>query len=180
MKVRVTGSLSDNIVPVFLLALFIMAVWMSFGFSPRARLAPLFISSCCVVFVALDLLLQNVSIVRDRPGSRPVDAEATGSGPMDTETVLEETSGRPVLHSSVNAILVVLCPFFVAVIAVGLVPGAMLFIFGYLMLVAKSGVVPAIGYVLAAYIIIELLFVNLLGVLMYYGVFGLQIPYVSG
>ena len=178
-----TGQRADLIAVLVMLAVFLAATWMSWGFSPKARLAPLFVSACCVVFVLVDLLPRFMGRHRDTAPVTPADTEMALTAPSlapDPAHGESGPSGQPLVHSSLNAILTMLAPFVVLVFIVGLLPAALLFIFAYIRLVGNATLLSAALYAVLTFLAIWTLFVGLLGVFMYRGVFDLYIPFISG
>ena len=174
----------DFIAVLVVFAVFVVAAWMSWGFSPKARLAPFFISASCVVILLLEILPRLFG----RRAAAPVAVETeTGADPVahiiaeDLGVPRESTpSAHPARHSSVNAMLTMLLPFVVLVFLIGVLPASLAFIFLYIRFVAKGSVLSAGVYAVSTFLVIWSLFAGLLGLFMYRGVFGLYIPFISG
>ncbi len=177
MQVKYVGKLADNIAALVMLALFSYMAWESMGFESKARLAPLFISLSCAGFMLIELVVQNVELVTERSLERA--RQKAVATPL-SEVEYEEASSPPILHSSMRSMAVVLLPFFVGALLLGLLPAAFLYIFGYVRFIAKAPIAVAVGYAAGTFIVVRLLFVDALGVNMYDGILGLWIPYISG
>jgi hypothetical protein len=170
---------ADLVAVLVVFTVLVIATWLSWGFSPKARLAPFFIAASCTVFLLIDLvprLLGRSRAATDDEGD-PV-AAAVGVTPA-VHGEFAPPAKAP-MHSSVNAILTMLAPFVGLVFLIGILPASLVFIFGYIRLVAKSTYLSAAIYAVLTFLVLRMLFVGLLGIFMYRGVFGLYIPFISG
>lgn len=188
MQAQVQKQEREDLIAVLVVfAVFLAAAWMSWGFTPKARLAPLFVSASCIVIMLTELVMRFVRHQASR--QHDSESELVGSDTRDLATRLADeadeaeptSSGSPSpSSSSITAILTMLAPFVALIFLVGILPAAPIFIFFYILLVAKSSVLSSAVYAILTHLVIWSLFVGLLGLYMYRGVFDLYIPFISG
>lgn len=189
-----TGGVSavarENIVAATLLLLFVFL--LTFGWATligRARLVPLPVAAAAAVAVLLQLILQNTRLRigvggndgtgRAKPaadayaspdGAAAGDSDATaplrGESEAEGMSAAEKTQRSPLI----GMLLVFCCVGLILLI--GILPAVFLYICGYLAGVARLSLRIAVSAAALGVFVLYMLFVVLLRVQMYSGVFG--------
>ena len=128
----------DNLVGVIVLAVFLVLLYLTFGYSARARLVPLPVAVLGVILAVAQLLWQNFRSV-DELRINPLDlvgspripeaASATGSGIPVAPPSQTEVKRKPGGELGAFGLLVILLAL---VYGVGPLPAVFLFTAGYL------------------------------------------------
>ena len=162
----------ENLVGVIVLAVFVVMLYLTFGYSSRARLVPLPVCILGIILAVAQLIWQNLRSVDelrvnflDVVGSGAIKTPATGpSGGSElapsasTEVNEERKPGGELSALGLIVIMVVL------VFVIGPLPSVFLFTAGYLALTRHCSLARAILYALVCAVILYGLFGFALGV----------------
>ena len=163
----------ENLVGVIVLAVFLVMLYLTFGYSSRARLVPLPVCILGIILAAAQLLWQNlrsadelrVSFL-DVFGSRgaiktPTAAPQAGSGPVQPQSTEVDVTRKPGGELSAFGIIAILLAL---VFVVGPLPSVFIFTAGYLALTRHCSLARAILYAFLCATILYGLFGFALGV----------------
>lgn len=161
----------ENLVAVVLLLLFAGFLIVGMGYSPKARLVPVPLAIASMVLTGLQLILQNVK--RDfKLNVDTMELFAKQSAEEDAEEEAESTEKKSTARKELAGFGLVLA-FLGLVLAVGMFPALLLYIFGYFILIGKEKWLKSLIYSVATTGVLYFLFVSLLQVPTYQGLFEL-------
>lgn len=161
--------MQDNIVALVLLAIFCGFLYLSFNYSPKARLVPVPIATASIILILVQLYIQNFARNFDLhvdPSKlfKTSNAEAAISSTETKKTTVKKQGGGKEIVG-----LGVVLLFLALVLLIGILPGVFLFIVGYMILIGKQKWYKALIYTTICEVVIYLLFVMMLKVQMYEG-----------
>lgn len=166
----------ENIVAVLLLGFFLVVLYTSLGFSPRARLVPVPISALAILLLLFQIFWQNyrpaeelnvdlLDVLTGR-SNNPETAPEIKAKPADIQEqkVKESEDWRRILISlGFVAILVAL------VLLAGPIPAIFVFTFGYFIVSGHLKPLKAAIYTLTFTVAIYLIFFVVLKIQLYHG-----------
>lgn len=163
----------ENIVACAILAVLLVVIWMSLDYGPRARMVPLPVAIFGVVLVLIQLVWQNLPRSRElsidlvRAITRRSEGEIAPVRETDAAAAPEQeraSSGRR--EATAYALVAV---FLALLLALGPIPAAALFTFGYFRLSGQYGWAKSALYAGLFTAALYLLFVAALDVELYHG-----------
>lgn len=177
----------ENIVAGLVLAVLLVFAGLSLTYSARARLVPLTVAIGSIALMVIQLLVQNLS--RAGADAEPGGAGLFGQGGLspDDDEMSPATHPLPpeqdetvtVLHEAGGSVLggiTVVAAFAVLILMAGVLPAALLFVFGYLRWVARASLRACVAYAVGTWGLLYLLFVVFLQVSMSGGYLGQWLP----
>jgi hypothetical protein len=162
----------DNIAVGVVLAIFLLAITLSFGYGFRARLVPIVVASFGVIVLVAQLVLQNlksgasldINVLEliSRGAAEEVEPVAGAPGAKVRTPDADGALGRKWVRELLGIGLVVV--FLGVFIVIGPLPAIFLFMAGYLATSRYAGVLRALAYAAATVLAIHLVFTVWLGV----------------
>ncbi|MQA78027.1 MAG: hypothetical protein GEV10_06035 [Streptosporangiales bacterium] len=185
-----TTRVRENVAATAMTLVFVAVLLVSLGYGSQARLIPSTVAVASIVLMLIQLVVQNLPgrgaqlsgrsylgvDEDDSPVPVPVPVpEADADADATDEPELEHEPG-----GSIAGGIAVVASFVVGIVLVGILPAVLLFVFGYVLRVGRSRLLPAAAYAVGTWGVLYVLFVLFLRLPMYGGIVGIWIPYVSG
>ena len=154
----------ENIVGVVVLGIFLVMLYLTFGYSSRARLVPLPVCIIGIILAVAQLVWQNLRAGDDlRVNILDVVGPTAGRAAVTQPEPATEQKAAPFRKSEMSAFIIVLL-LLAMVSVIGPLPSVFLFTAGYLALTRHCSPERAVLYALACAVILYGLFGFALGV----------------